>query len=41
MRWILAHGRGRPLKCDLCGGDPERVRRCKPGALAFSGPEER
>ena len=27
--------RGRPYKCDLCGGDPLCVRFCDPGALTF------
>lgn len=27
--------RGRPYKCDLCGGDPLCVAFCEPGALAF------
>lgn len=27
--------RGRPYKCDLCGGDPLCVRFCEPMALAF------
>ena len=27
--------RGNVFKCDLCGGDPECVRICKPGALTF------
>ena len=27
--------RGRPFKCDLCGGDPLCVRFCEPGALTF------
>jgi Fe-S-cluster-containing hydrogenase component 2 len=30
---------GKPLKCELCGGDPECVRFCAPGALRFE-PEE-
>ncbi len=27
--------RGRPFKCDLCGGEPLCVRFCEPGALLF------
>jgi Fe-S-cluster-containing hydrogenase component 2 len=27
--------RGRPYKCDLCGGDPLCVAFCEPGALVF------
>lgn len=27
--------RGTAFKCDLCGGDPECVRRCEPGALVL------
>lgn len=26
---------GRPIKCDLCGGDPECVKACVPEALAY------
>jgi Fe-S-cluster-containing hydrogenase component 2 len=26
---------GKPGKCDLCGGDPECVRFCSPGALRY------
>jgi Fe-S-cluster-containing hydrogenase component 2 len=26
---------GKPQKCELCGGDPECVRYCAPGALRF------
>ncbi len=31
-----------PLSCDLCAGDPECVKFCRPGALTFEecGPEE-
>jgi carbon-monoxide dehydrogenase iron sulfur subunit len=25
-----------PIKCDLCGGDPECVKFCRPQALAFA-----
>lgn len=28
----------KPAKCDLCGGDPACVKKCKPGALFFSKP---
>ena len=28
--------RGRPFKCDLCGGDPLCVQFCTPGALTFA-----
>ena len=31
--------KGRPFKCDLCGGDPQCVAHCKPKALAFAAPE--
>ena len=27
---------GKPLICDLCGGDPECVKRCPTGALTFA-----
>jgi carbon-monoxide dehydrogenase iron sulfur subunit len=30
---------GQALKCDLCGGDPECVRFCAPGALRYESPE--
>ena len=31
---------GKPRKCDLCGGDPECVRFCAPGALRYEPPEQ-
>ena len=27
--------KGKPVKCDLCGGDPECVKACVPGALTY------
>ncbi len=30
--------RGRPFKCDLCGGDPLCVQFCEPGALTLKDP---
>jgi len=31
----IAYWDGKARKCDLCGGDPECVRFCAPGALRF------
>lgn len=31
---------GLPLICDLCGGDPECVKRCAPGAIRWGGADE-
>jgi Fe-S-cluster-containing dehydrogenase component len=28
--------KGKPIKCDLCGGDPGCVKACLPGALEYS-----
>jgi uncharacterized repeat protein (TIGR04076 family) len=33
---ITFNEEGFPLICDLCGGDPECVKRCATGAIAFS-----
>ncbi len=30
---------GIPLKCEQCGGDPECVQFCAPGALQFASPD--
>ena len=32
---------GIALICDLCGGDPECVKRCAPGAIVFADPGSR
>ena len=31
---------GKPIKCDLCGGDPACVKRCLPKALKLISPEQ-
>ncbi len=31
---------GKPQKCELCGGDPECVRFCAPGALRYEASEQ-
>ena len=36
---IVVSGKGYAEKCDLCGGDPECVKFCYPGALKFAEPE--
>lgn len=33
---VIAVSDGRPLKCDLCGGDPRCVQVCHCGALQFT-----
>jgi anaerobic carbon-monoxide dehydrogenase iron sulfur subunit len=38
---ISYHGQGKVHKCDLCGGSPECVVFCVPGALEFKEPEKR
>ena len=36
---IVVSDKGHAEKCDLCGGDPECVKFCYPGALKFTKPE--
>ncbi len=35
----LHHERGKATKCDLCGGDPQCIKHCVPGALKLTAPE--
>lgn len=36
----LHPGTGLALVCDLCGGDPQCVKRCTPGAIRWGAPED-